>query len=100
MGGTITNKFPRGGCTSVGGSAGSGQTSTSCKFTLTRSGGVSRNNGKVQSITIPIPSDYSCNATNYLNCWYQVKIDFASGDVHDVTTWDAQITGDPVRLIE
>jgi Flp pilus assembly protein TadG len=98
---TITNKFPRGGCTSVGGSAGtSGQTSTSCKFTLTRSGGVSRNNGKVQSITIPIPSDYSCDATNYLNCWYQVKIDFASGDVHDVTTWDAQITGDPVRLIE
>lgn len=100
-GGTITDKFPRGGCTSFGGSAGSsGQTSTSCKFTLTRSNGVSRNNGKVQTITIPIPSNYSCDATDYLNCWYQVKIGFDNGDVHDVTTWDAQITGDPVRLIE
>jgi Flp pilus assembly protein TadG len=100
-GGAITDKFPRGGCTSVGGSAGSGQTSASCEFTLTRSyNGVSRNNGKVQTITIPIPSDYSCNAADYLNCWYQVQMIFDSGDVHDVTTWDAQITGDPVRLIE
>jgi Flp pilus assembly protein TadG len=99
-GGTITNKFPRGGCTSEGGSAGSGQTSTACSFTLTKSGSNSRNQGKVQTITIPIPSDYSCNASNYLNCWYKVKFAYPAGDVHDVTTWDAQITGDPVRLIE
>ena len=99
-GGNIINRFPRGGCTSAGGSAGSGQTSTTCSFTLTRSGDNSRNQGKVQTITIPIPSDYSCNATNYLNCWYKVKFAYPGGGVHDVTTWDAQITGDPVRLIE
>jgi Flp pilus assembly protein TadG len=97
----ITDKFP-GGCKSTGGTAGtSGQTSATCTFTLTQnSSGVSRNNGKVQTINIPIPPDYKCTATDFLKCWYKVKIVFASGSVHDVTTWDAEIVGDPVRLIE
>ena len=100
----ITTPFP-GSCKSWGGTAGGsaqapGQTKADCTFTLTQSGGVSRNNGKVQTISIPIPPDYTCDATNFLNCWYRVQISFSSGSVHDVTTWDAEITGDPVRLIE
>lgn len=98
-GGMITVPFP-GGCTSTGGSAGAGQNLINCQANLTRSGSVSRNNGKIQKIVIPIPPDYSCDATVFTNCWYQVQIGFGTGDVHDVTTWDAEIVGDPVRLIE
>jgi hypothetical protein len=98
-GGPIVTRFPN-GCTSTGGSAGSGQSSSTCAFTLTKSGGTSRNNGKTQTINIPIPPDYSCDATVFTNCWYRVQISFSSGEVHDVTTWDAEIVGDPVRLIE
>jgi hypothetical protein len=100
-GGPITDPFPGPGCTSEGGSAGSGQNLVNCTATLTQNGsGVSRNNGKVQTINIPIPSDYTCDTTELINCWYRVQVTFASGEVHDVTTWDAEIVGDPVRLVE
>lgn len=99
-GGSLLTPFPAPGCTSIGGSAGSGQTLTNCTAVLTRSGTTATNNGKVQTINIPIPSDYTCDATVLTNCWYRVKISFGSGEVHDVTTWDAEIVGDPVRLIE
>jgi hypothetical protein len=101
----ITEKFPS-SCRSYGGTAAGsadapGQTSATCTFTLTQnSSGTSRNNGKVQTIVIPVPPDYKCDATDFLKCWYKVKVGFSSGSVHDVTTWDAEIVGDPVRLIE
>ncbi len=59
------------------------------------------NNGKVQEIQIPIPSDYNCDPTQPTNCWYKVRISFGAGvTVNDFTTWNAEITGDPLRLIE
>jgi Flp pilus assembly protein TadG len=59
------------------------------------------NNGKVQEISIPIPTDYSCDYESLLGCWYRVAITFGAGSlVNDFTTWDAEIVGDPVRLIE
>jgi hypothetical protein len=52
-------------------------------------------------MTIPIPSDYNCNYASMGGCWYGVTVGFGSGkSVHDVTTWDAQVVGDPVRLIQ
>ncbi|HET6940372.1 MAG TPA: hypothetical protein VFI19_17270, partial [Nocardioides sp.] len=60
----------------------------------------SKNNGKTETITIPIPTDYTCNTTSFGGCWYRVQIGFGTGSVHDVTTWDATIIGDPVRLIK
>jgi hypothetical protein len=97
---TYTEAFPSPGCSSEGGSAGDGQNLVNCTAYLTRSGTTANNNGKTQTINIPIPPDYDCDATVLTNCWYQVKIAFGTGDVHDVTTWDAEIVGDPVRLIE
>lgn len=58
------------------------------------------NNTKLQTIDIPIPTDYNCVVTDMAACWYRVKVDYGSGAVRDFTTWDAIITGDPVRLIE
>ena len=94
-GGAITTPFP-GGCTSRTGAAGTWQTVAGCTGTITSAS----NNGKVQTMMIPIPSDYTCDPLLLTNCWYRVQVSFANGAVHDVTTWDAQITGDPVRLIE
>jgi hypothetical protein len=96
-----TTPFPRAGCTAKGGFAGSGATlASNCAAPF--SGGASgSNNGRTETIVIPIPDDYSCNFNSPGGCWYQVEVKFSSGaNVTDVTTWTANIFGDPVRLIE
>ncbi len=55
--------------------------------------------GQVQHMVIPLPNDYNCNPSTLGGCWFRVQITFG-GTVTDFTTWDANIGGDPVRLIE
>jgi Flp pilus assembly protein TadG len=99
-GSITTDPFP-GGCTAAGASAGTGPTDlTDCQAPFTQSGGVSKNNGKTETITIPIPADYNCDYTAFTGCWYKVNVVFATGSVHDVTTWNATVEGDPVRLVK
>jgi Flp pilus assembly protein TadG len=95
-GSITTTPFP-GGCRAVGGFAGTiGSTSSSCTFSISNAA----NNGKLETFSVPIPSDYSCASTANSGCWYQVEIKFDAGiAVNDVTTWNAQIVGDPVRII-
>jgi Flp pilus assembly protein TadG len=95
--GTIkSTPFP-GGCAAKGGAAGTGTTSSNCQVTIAST----YNNGQIETMTIPVPSDYSCNFASFGGCWYQVTVSFGAGNpVHDVTTWDAQVIGDPVRLIQ
>ncbi len=58
-------------------------------------------NGQLQHVVIPLPNDYNCDPTTLGGCWFSVTITFSSGSVvTDFTTWDANIGGDPVRLIE
>jgi hypothetical protein len=104
--GTITTvPFP-GGCTAYGGSAPGTQSNptplTNCVAPFVKDGGGpdSKNQGKTETITIPIPSDYSCNHASQLGCWYKVAVNFGTGTVNDITTWDATVIADPVRLIE
>lgn len=87
--------FP-GGCRSEGGGAGAGMVLTNCTAPVSQSA----NNGKVQQMTIPIPNDYLCAASSLGGCWYRVTMSFPGAQVTDITTWDAEILGDPVRLIE
>ena len=56
-------------------------------------------NGQLQHMIAPIPNDYNCNPATLGGCWFQVEIKF-TGAVTDFTTWDANIGGDPVRLVE
>ena len=98
-GSITTTPFP-GSCKASGASAGAGVTLTNCTAPINMSGGTSVNNGKTETIIIPIPSDYACDALSFGGCWYRVQIGFGTGSVHDVTTWDATIIGDPVRLIK
>jgi Flp pilus assembly protein TadG len=99
--GTITtNPFP-GSCSAIGGSAGSSATTlTNCTAPFEASGSTSKNNGKTETITIPIPADYNCSYNLSSGCWYKVTMAFGTGQVHDVTTWDATVVGDPVRLVK
>lgn len=102
--GSITGTPFPGGCTAYGGSAGGSPTSqaalSSCTAPFEKSGGTSKNNGKTETITIPIPGDYTCNYSSFGGCWYRVRVAFGAGDVHDVTTWDATVIGDPVRIVK
>ena len=61
----------------------------------------STHNGQLQHMIVPIPPDYTCNPTTLGGCWFSVKVTFTTGgSLSDITTWDANIGGDPVRLIE
>ena len=82
------------GCKATGPSTG---TLTNCKVTGITS---TANNGKLQTIRIPIPSTYTCQVTSQGGCWFRVPVNFAGRRVHDATTWTARIVGEPVRLIE
>lgn len=57
-------------------------------------------NGQRETISVPIPGNYSCNYASSGGCWFKVRVSFGSGSVTDATTWSANISGDPVRLVE
>jgi Flp pilus assembly protein TadG len=98
--GTITTTPFPGGCKAIGGSAGNSSVSlTDCNAPFVQQNGTSKNNGRTETITIPIPADYTCDYTSFGGCWYKVRIAFGTGSVTDVTTWDATVIGDPVRLV-
>ena len=44
--------------------------------------------GKLVTIDVPIPNDYSCYVDDATGCWI------------NVTTWSAAILGNPVRIVE
>ncbi|WP_158604447.1 TadE/TadG family type IV pilus assembly protein [Nocardioides mangrovicus] len=89
MGGTATN------CTATGFI---NQTLSTCALSGVSSGNGA--DGKSETISVPIPSTYTCSYASAGGCWFQVKINFPSGTVTDTTTWTANISGQPVRLIQ
>jgi hypothetical protein len=56
--------------------------------------------GQSETISVPIPPDYSCAYDQPGGCWFRVQVGFGTGSVTDATTWTASIAGDPVRLVE
>jgi Flp pilus assembly protein TadG len=69
----------------------------SCSLTVSSS----THNGKNQYVSITIPSAYTCVDTDYTKCWVRLKYIYGSGSAPtDVTSWEASIQGDPVRLVE
>jgi Flp pilus assembly protein TadG len=88
--------FPSPGCQSYFGSSTTKTALTNCRAPMS----AATNNGKLATIEIPIPHDYTCDVSKVDHCWYRVEVFYGSGGVHDFTTWDATIIGDPVRLIK
>ncbi len=58
----------------------------------------SRNNGKLQTISVPIPADYNCDYNAPGGCWFRVVISYTQAT--DITTWSATVEGDPVRIVK
>lgn len=58
-------------------------------------------NGRLVTVTVPIPSDYTCNVADPAGCWVRVQLSFSAGaQPQDTTTWSANVDGDPVRLVQ
>ena len=47
---------------------------------------------------MPIPNSYHCTDSSATGCWFKINYQF-NGLVHDVTTWSASLSGDPVRIV-
>lgn len=57
--------------------------------------------GKWQTISIPLPTTYSCDTTTATGCWVKLQFAYGSGNQpSDTTSWQAAIEGDPVRLVK
>ncbi len=58
-------------------------------------------NGRWQTITVPIPSTYSCTDSSPTGCWVRLEFNYGSGSTPtDTTSWSASLDGDPIRLVE
>lgn len=56
-------------------------------------------NAQWSTVTVPIPSGYTCADSDPSGCWITINEKF-TGAVHDVTSWNAFLLGDPVRLVK
>lgn len=56
-------------------------------------------NGDSIAALIDIPVGYTCNSASAFGCWVTAQLSF-NGTPSDTTTWSANVTGDPIRLIE
>ncbi len=56
-------------------------------------------NAQWSTVTVQIPSNYTCNDSDPKGCWVTIEEKF-NGAVHDVTSWSATLLGDPVRLVK
>ena len=57
-------------------------------------------NGQLEHIVIPIPNDYNCNPATLGRLLVLGADHLPERSVTDFTTWNANIGGDPVRLVE
>ncbi len=57
-------------------------------------------NGRLVTVNIPIPGDYSCAVSDPIRgCWLTVAATYR-GVPSDTTTWSAVIVGDPAHLVQ
>jgi len=98
-GSTITVLPPTEYASSFSGCVGSGVVNgnlSGCKISVNSS-----YNGKWQTISVPIPSGYTCNMSSATGCWVTLAFYYGSGSTpSDTTSWTASIDGDPIRLVE
>ena len=70
---------------------------SSCLITGVNGGGTW--NGQWSTVTVPIPSGYTCQDSDSQGCWLRINYLFAGG-LTDTTSWNAYLLGDPVRLVQ
>ncbi|MEY2403279.1 MAG: hypothetical protein QOD38_830 [Acidimicrobiaceae bacterium] len=58
-------------------------------------------NGTLIRADIKVFGDYNCTTADPFGCWFRIQMSYTSGaQANDTTTWDANIGGDPVRLVK
>jgi hypothetical protein len=58
-------------------------------------------NGQWVTVEVPIPANYTCDASTATGCWARLRFSYPAGTtVGDTTTWAAYVLGEPVRLIQ
>jgi hypothetical protein len=58
-------------------------------------------NGRLVTVTVPIPGGYDCDEADPRGCWVVIEPHFPdTSAVTDFTTWTADMVGSPVWLIE
>lgn len=58
-------------------------------------------NGRLVTVQIPIPDNYTCDQNQFAGCWVTVEPQYGNGTtVNDTTTWTAAMLGSPVRLVQ
>lgn len=58
-------------------------------------------NGRLLTLDVPIPTNYTCDQNSPTGCWIKVRASYNNGvTVNDATTWSAAILGNPIRLVE
>jgi hypothetical protein len=75
-----------------------GSNGSSCVITTANASG-SLFNGRWITLTINIPSTYTCTASANGNSGCYWKMNLALQTSHDRTTWTARVIGNPVRLV-
>lgn len=55
--------------------------------------------GKLRAMKVHIPADYTCNDTDPNGCWVKIRLNYSEGMVYDATSWEVNISGQPVRLV-
>ena len=66
-----------------------------CKFNFN----TTDTDGSVLTMLVPIPAGYNCDGNSPGGCWFQIKIE-RSGSPTDITTWNASIGGNALRLVQ
>ena len=97
--GTMTVQMPNG--STAGGcswNATNGNSGTTCSITTANGGGPIYNNHWIDVI-INIPSNYTCNPAANGNSGCYWKMNLVLQQAHDRTVWEAQVIGNPVRLV-
>lgn len=89
----------------VVGSNASPSTQTDCRLTNVSSttdeqpGSPAGYQGRMQTLRVAIPADYSCNESDPFGCWFKIRLQYPGG-ANDATTWATDLVGQPVRLVE
>ncbi len=57
--------------------------------------------GQDQLVSVSVPTDYKCQDLVASACWARLEFNYGTGGAPtDTTSWQANIAGDPVRLVE
>lgn len=71
-------------------------TSSNCTITNITN---SAYNGRLIDIKIDMPTTYTCDDASAYGCWTRLRVHYGAGSVHDTTSWQVSIDGNPVHLV-